>query len=296
MMKTFGIAMLAAGMFLTVGGFDSRDLTAQAQKAGDDVKGARAKELVLDLGDKVTLKLVLIPAGKFLMGSPETEKDRKEDEVQHEVTITKPFYMDVYEVTVDQYAQFVKDTGAKHEAPSFKQTGDHPVVNVSWEDAQAFCQWLSKKSGKTVVLPTEAQWEYACRAGSKTRFNFGDKDEDLCKYGNYCDKSNTNGFPSQDKEHSDGFDKTAPVGSLKPNAWGLYDMHGNAWEWCADFYAAYAGAGADPTGPKDGGLRVLRGGSWGGGPGICRSAIRDWNLPGRRGGRGFRVAAGVDLP
>ena len=283
--------------------------------AGECLAGGKApgeaawgKELTLDLGNKVMLKLVQIPAGKFLTGSPKGEKDRQDDEgllpgqwvngdAQIEVTISKPFYMGVYEVTVDQFAAFVKDAGQKHDWPDFKQTGDHPVVNVSWDDAQAFCKWLSKKIGKTVVLPTEAQWEYACRAGSKTRFSFGDKDEDFCKYGNYCDKSNTDGFAWQDKEHSDGFAKTAPVGSLKPNAWGLYDMHGNVWEWCSDWYAAsYATAAAntDPTGPANGGLRVLRGGSWCSSPGCCRSAYRFWNYPGVRGvdyGRfGFRVA------
>ena len=200
-------------------------------------------------GGGVKGEFVLIPPGWFLMGSPETEKDRCVNEVQHKVTISKAFYMGVYEVTVDQYAQFVKNSGYKTDAekdgwsadfeiiegkvtvkkangcswrnPGFDQKGVHPVVCVSWGNAQAFCKWLSKKTGNTGVLPTEAQWEYACRAGTNTRFSFGDKDEDLCKYGNYCDESNTNGVPWQDNEHRDGFDKTAPVGSFKPNAWGL---------------------------------------------------------------------------
>src|ERR1035437_1531177 len=149
MMKTLSLALLVAGMFLAVVGYVSKDSTAQAQAAGAGA-AAKPKELVLDLGDKVTLKLVQIPAGKFLMGSPKDEKDRQDDEVQHEVTISKPFYMGITHVTVDQYAQFVKDTGQKHEEATLKQTGDHPVVNVSWDDAQAFCQWLSKKTGKTV--------------------------------------------------------------------------------------------------------------------------------------------------
>ena len=112
------------------------------------------------------------------------------------------------------------------------------MVDVSWDDASAFCKWLSKKTGKTVVLPTEAQWEYACRAGSKTRFSFGDKDSDLGDYAWYSD--NSGGM-------------THPVGQKKPNAWGLYDMHGNAWQWCSDSYGPYAAADkTDPTGPKDG--------------------------------------------
>ena len=308
MMTTLGLAMLVLGMFFAVVGGDSRESTAPAQQAGAR-GGAGGQELTMDLGDKVTLKLVQIPAGKFLMGSPKDEKDRPDNEglapgewvngsPQIEVTISKPFFMAVYEVTVDQYAQFVKDTGQKHVEPEFKQAGDHPVVMVSWNDAQAFCQWLSKKAGNTVVLPSEAQWEYACRAGTTSRFSFGEKDEDLCKYGNYCDKSNTNGFPWQDKEYSDGFDKTAPVGSFKPNTWGLYEMHGNVWEWCSDWYAEnYAVAAAtDPTGPAEGTLRVLRGGSWYIIPADCRSASRAGIVPGNRSGNdGFRVAVAADV-
>ena len=299
MMKTVAVALLVVGMLLVAVALDNS--TAQAQPDGADAT-TKPKELVLDLGDKVTLKLLQIPAGKFLMGSPKDEKDRGDDEgmppgkwvngsPQFEVTISKPFYLGVYEVTVAQYAQFVKDTGQKHEEPDFKQPGDYPVVNVSWDNAQAFCAWLSKKTGKTVTLPTEAQWEYACRAGSKTRFGFGDKEEELGDYAWYDGNS-------MDKDK--GAKMTHPVGQKKPNAWGLYDMHGNVWEWCADYYGEYTGAGADPTGPKDGGLRVLRGGSWNFNPRICRSADRDGSNPDYRNvDGGFRVAvasAGVDLP
>lgn len=235
------------------------------------------KKLTLDLGNNVTLKLVLIPAGTFLMGSPETVKDRFKGEVQHEVTISKPFYLGVTHVTVAQYAQFVKDTGRKHEEPSFKQAGDHPVVKVNWDDAQAFCQWLSKQTDKTVVLPTEAQWEFACRAGTKTRFSFGDKDINLGDYSWYVVNSAK---------------RTHPVGQKKPNAWGLFDMHGNAWQWCADFYGPYAAADkTDPTGPKEGNIRVARGGSWIAEPPACRSAFRCRNFPNNRAGEfGLRVA------
>jgi len=299
MMKNLGMAMLAIGIILGVFAYVSRDSAAQAQAGG--AGAAKPKELTLDLGDKVTLKLVQIPAGKFMMGSPKDEKDRQDDEglppgkwvngnPQIEVTISKPFYLGVTHVTVGQYAQFMKDTGQKHEEPSFKQTGDHPVVNVSWDDAQAFCQWLSKKIGKSVVLPTEGQWEYACRAGTTTRFSFGDKDDDLGDYAWYAGNS-------MDKDK--GAQMTHPVAQKKPNAWGLYDMHGNAWQWCSDYYAEYTGAGTDPTGPKDGGLRVLRGGSWSGDPRGCRSAVRYWSGPGGRfvyfGFRVAVVAAGVDL-
>jgi len=198
--------------------------------------------------------------------------------------------MGVYEVTQEQYEQVIGKN------PSIFKGAKNPVENVSWDDAVEFCKKLSQKTGKTVSLPTEARWEYACRAGTKTRFGFGDKDEDLCKYGNYCDKSNTPGRPWQDKDHNDGFDKTAPVGSLKPNDWGLYDMHGNVWEWCSDWYAdSYANAkNVDPAGPDSGSLRVLRAGGWDADPQSCRSAGRYWDSPVHRYGFvGFRVA--VDL-
>ena len=233
----------------------------------------RAKELTLDLGDQVTMKLVLIPAGRFLMGSPETEEDRDKGEVLHAVTISKPFYMGVYEVTVSQYAQFVKATGQEHNEPEFKQTGNHPVVNVDWNAIQAFCKWTSSKTGKTVVLPTEAQWEYACRAGTKTRFGFGDKAEDLHTYANYCNKSLTK--KRKDAERGDGFAETAPVGSLKPNDWGLYDLHGNVAEWCSDGYGDYKRqAVTDPAGADRSLFGVVRGGSWVHELKYCRSASR----------------------
>src|ERR1035437_9439728 len=199
-----------------------KESTAPAQPAATRA-AAGAKELTLDLGNKVTLKLVQIPAGKFLMGSPETEKDRGKDQVQHEVTISKPFYMGSTHVTVDQFAAFVKDSGYKTDAekdgwsygfeikdgkiavrtvngcswrnPSFDQKGDHPVVQVSWNDAKAFCDWLSKKRGRTVMLPTEAQWEYANRAGATTAYPWGDNPDDGKGWGNCADQSLKNKLP-----------------------------------------------------------------------------------------------------
>ncbi|MCY2926365.1 MAG: formylglycine-generating enzyme family protein, partial [Planctomycetota bacterium] len=206
--------------------------------------GGPPKELTLDLGNKVTMKLVLIPAGKFMMGSPETEKDRQPDEgPQHEVTISKPFYMGVYEVTQAQY-EAVMGTN-----PSAFKGSENPVEQVSWDDAVEFCKALSAKTGKAVRLPTEPQWEYACRAGTKTRFGFGDDDTDLRDYAWFSGHS---------------LSKTHPVGEQEPNAWGLYDMHGNVWEWCSDYYAdSYANAKTtDPQGPGSGTDRVLRGGGW----------------------------------
>ena len=282
MMKALGLAMV---MLMAAGSALAADTAVPVAQP--------VKELKLDLGNGVSLKLVQISAGKFTMGSPETEKDRYKNETQHEVTISKSFYMGVTEVTQEQYEAVMGNNPSKYKGKT------NPVETVRWDDAVAFCKKLSQKTGKTVQLPTEAQWEYACRAGNRIRFSFGDKEEDLHKHGNYCDKSNTDGSDWQDKEHGDGFDKTAPVGSLKPNAWGLYDMHGNVWEWCQDWYAEYpAGAVTDPTREVNSGLRVVRGGSWYNNPPNCRSAYRRRvNAVDRNDASGFRVvvlAAGVD--
>jgi len=330
MTETIGIAMtvIGAAWWVLAAGADGPSTQPATQPSSAPTHDA--KELTLDLGNKVTMKLVQIPAGKFMMGSPETEKDRDKDEVQHEVTISKPFYMGVTHVTVDQFAAFVTDSGYKTDAekdgwsvgfevkdgkiivekmngcswrnPSFDQKGDHPVVQVSWNDAKAFCDWLSKKSGKTVVLPTEAQWEYACRAGTRTAYPWGDDPDDGRGWANCTDQSLKKKLPNEpDKvkffSWDDGFVFTSPVGSFKPNAFGLYDMIGNAGEWCSDWYDKdyYANANnVDPQGPGSGSSRVLRGGSWGCGPQFCRSASRDWLTPDvRRFNVGFRVS--VDL-
>lgn len=230
-----------------------------------------AKELILDLGKKVTMKMVLIPAGKFMMGSPEGEEGRFNNEgPQHEVVISKPFYMAIWEVTQEQYEQIMGKN------PSKFQCKANPVEMVSWEEATEFCKKVSAKTGKTVRLPTEAEWEHACRAGSKTRFGFGD-DDDLGDYAWYKNNSDS-------KPHT--------VAQKKANNWGLYDMHGNLWEWCSDWYAdSYANASkSDPTGPACGSYRVLRGGCWSNSPQGCRSALRGGGSPVNRCDvSGFRV-------
>lgn len=230
------------------------------------------KTISLDLGKNVTLKLTLISPGKFLMGSPADEAGRDEDEgPQREVVISKPFYLGVHEVTQEQYAAVME---AK---PSKFTDGAKPVESVSWDEAVEFCQRLSRRTNQAVTLPTEAQWEYACRAGTKTRFSSGDDDRQLSTYARY----------------SQGADAgTAVVGAKKPSAWGLFDMHGNVWEWCADWYAgSYVNAPTqDPTGPALGQFRVLRGGSWGNTSDGCRCATRNKSLPDvRYNGIGFRV-------
>ncbi len=231
-----------------------------------------AKYLTLDLGKGVTMKLVLIPAGSFLMGSPRSDLDREEDrreEPQHKVTISKPFYMGLTEVTQEQYEAVIGKNPAEFRGAK------NPVEQVSWDDGVAFCKALSKKGGKTVRLPTEAEWEYACRAGTKTRFYFGDDDKQLGDYAWYFGNSG---------------EKPHPVGQKKPNPWGLHDMHGNVWEWCADWEAAYsAEEQVDPQAPALGGPRVLRGGSWYSDPDECFAAdrvrfnpIMRWNYIGFR--------------
>ena len=248
----------------------------------------------------------------------------KDEHPQHRVRITKPFYLGTYHVTRGQFRQFVKDSGYKTDAgkgetpgafgwdsdkkefgfnakyswrnAGFEQTDEHPVVNVSWNDAMAFCNWLSKKEGKSYRLPTEAEWEYACRAGTTARHYSGDDPESLAKVGNVADATLKAKIPDWKCtiKASDGYVFTAPVGKFKSNAFGLYDMHGNAWQWCVDWYGVeyFAKSTADdPTGPDSGDVRVLRGGSWSRGPNSGRSAYRDWRAPGDRYyDAGFRVA------
>lgn len=347
MRETLGMTMIVLGVLFGVVGSDRMEAEAKAQEVAP-ADNAGHKELSLVLGDKVTLKLVQIPAGKFLMGIPEEEEravvkeavaagipevlvsDLYWNAVQHEVTISKPFYMGITHVTVDQFAAFVKDSGYKTDAekdgrsvgseikdgkigfkmmngcswrnPSFDQKGDHPVVQVSWNDAKAFCDWLSKKSGKTVVLPTEAQYEYACRAGTKTAYPWGDNPDDGNGWANCSDQSLKKKIPNQQHwpffSWDDGYAFTSPVGSFKRNALGLYDLIGNAWQWCEDSNGHHdQGPVTDPTGAADGITRVLRGGSWLVGSCQCHSARRMVRPPnGLSDDAGFRVAlaAGVD--
>jgi formylglycine-generating enzyme required for sulfatase activity len=224
--------------------------------------------------NSIGMKFVLIPAGTFQMGSPKAESGRDEDERQHQVTISQPFYMQTTEVTQGQWQKVMGNN------PSyFKKCGqDCPVEQVSWEDAQEFIKKLNKmeKTDK-YRLPTEAEWEYASRADSKERWSFGDDEAKLEEYAWYSKNSQ---------------DKTHPVGQRKPNAWGLYDMHGNVLEWCQDRYGDYpAGPVTDPTGSASGERRVLRGGSWDSDARYTRSANRDDVNPDYRHlDIGFRVA------
>lgn len=248
------------------------------------------ENIALDLGNRVTMKLTLIPAGEFIMGSDDILANRPDERPKRKVQISKQFYMGIYEVTQEQYEQVMG------ERPSQFRGAFRPVENVSAADCEVFCRKLSARTGKTCVLPTEAQWEYACRAGTTARFSFGDSPEDLHKYGNYCDRSCSSQMAWQDKDHDDGFDETAPVGSYLPNAWGLYDMHGNVWEWCRDGYSRYENANRlDPNGPTGDTQRILRGGAWLSDDMSCRSARRYWGFPSSRDADyGFRVIIAVD--
>ena len=189
------------------------------------------------------VEFVLIPSGEFMMGSPKTERGRSDNEGPvHSVRITRPFYLAKYELAQLQYEAI---TGGN---PSMYKGPKRPVEQMSWEDAATCCTVLAEWTGIEVRLPTEAEWEYACRAGTRTRFSFGDDPE-----------------YSQLREHAwygaDG-DQTHPVGRKKPNPWGLYDMHGNVWEWCLDGGRTYGiGPQTDPRGPEAEG-RVARGGAW----------------------------------
>ena len=241
--------------------------------------------------------MVLIPGGSFVMGSPTTELERGDDEgPQHEVTIS-PFYMGIHPVT---QAEYVKIMGTN---PSEFKGQDLPVEMVSWYDAVEYCNRISQKEGLTPAytingenvswnrsttgyrLPTEAEWEYACRAGTTTPFSTGDNitTEQVNYDGNYPYNNNQKGSYRK---------KTTAVGSFQANPWGLYDMHGNVWEWCWDWYGNYSSAAqADPEGASSRTNRVLRGGSWLNNAQDLRSAYRNRNIPSNRNSLlGFRLA------
>jgi formylglycine-generating enzyme required for sulfatase activity len=233
-------------------------------------------------------QMVVIPSGRFLMGSPPEEPERSEAEgPQHEVQIKAPFAMGVYAVTFDEYDQFC--SAANKPKPSDEKwgRGKHPVIKVSWNDAQTYCKWLTKQSDRVYRLPSEAEWEYACRAGTITPFHFGESsstDQANCN-GNYPSNRSTKGIPRK---------RTVPVGSFAPNAFGLYDMHGNVSEWCWDEWDNnYHGAPTDGScweKRQDALARVLRGGSWFSVAAFARSAARDCYDPDVRSySFGFRV-------
>lgn len=274
-----------------------------------------AAEQPKTISNSIGMELVLIPKGTFAMGSPLSELGSKDNERQHEVTISKDYFLCIHEVTQAQYERVTgrnpsqfnghvlaeRVPAKKHpvtgrtieEAKIIpKDTSSFPVDSVTWDDAVYFCKRLSslpeeRKAGRVYRLPTEAEWEYACRAGSKTLFSFEGSKTTLDEYAWYRQNSSENA-----RSH-----RPHPVGKKKPNSWGLYDMHGNLLEWCQDWYAEYPEASlTDPTGPSSGSdslgdRRVLRGGCFGWDAMHCRSATRNSCSPSYRSNRhGFRVA------
>ncbi len=278
-----------------------------------EVERKRKKYQKRKVTNSLGMEFVYIPPGTFIMGSPSGEKGREKDEKQHRVTLTKGFYMQTTEVTVGQWREFILDSGYKTQAetgggawigsgskwekkngyywdnPGFSQSESHPVTCVSWNDVWEFINWINRKEGKSYKLPTEAEWEHAGRAGSTTAFANGDISEIKCGYdlnlnamGWYCYNANK---------------RTHPVAQKNANAWGLYDMHGNIWEWCQDSCEwkngvvndTYRDGIVDPLN-TNGSSRVSRGGCWDDNARHCRSANRRGCPPGDRAtDMGFRL-------
>jgi formylglycine-generating enzyme required for sulfatase activity len=229
------------------------------------------------------MRFVPISTGTFTMGEGKTA---------HQVTLTQAFHLGQHEVTQEQYESVMGTNPSKSKGPQ------NPVENVSWADAVEFCRKLSampaeKKAGYVYRLPTEAEWEYACRAGTKTTYSFGDSESELGAYAWYGNNSGDQQIDAlniwntdQDnygKRLLDNNCRTHPEGEKKPNLWDLYDMHGNVWEWCQDWYGDYpSGAVTDPTGPASGDSRVLRGGAFNSRTSYVRSANRNYNQPDTR--------------
>ena len=225
--------------------------------------------VIIEIGQNVKLEQMLISAGKFVMGSPVSLFEPSDGETQHEVTLTKPFYLGKYAVTQEQYEAVMGNN------PSTIKGTTLPVTNISWDDCQEFIKKLNAKTHGGFRLPTEGEWEFACRAGTITAYSFGD--EITPKKANYRDSK---------------IGEPVAVGSYKPNAFGLYDMHGNVWEWCEDWFGDYpTGAVADPVGPAEGKDRILRGGSYTSDVSTARSYYRLTGLPTFRiNFAGFRLA------
>ncbi len=229
--------------------------------------------------NSIDMKLVVIPAGQFIMGSPESEPGRFDGETQHTVTLTKPFSIGVHQVTQSQYETVMGSNPSKYKG------ANNPVEMVRWDDAVAFCEKLSalpaeRAAGRVYRLRTEAEWEYACRAGTTTAYSFGDDESQLGEYAWVFKNSEQTPFA---------------VGTKLANPWGLYDMHGNVWDWCSDWYGPYAiEAASDPQGATTGLSRVLRGGCWYYDAAYCRTASRDAAKAADHSGiRSFRVALTV---
>ncbi len=244
-----------------------------------------------DYTNSLGMAFVKIPPGTFMMGSPGDEAHRDQDEVRHQVTLTRPFYMQTTEVTLAQWWELMgkKFFGRR------KGDSDKPVSRVSWFDCMEFIDKLNQRGEGKYRLPTEAEWEYACRAGTQTAYFWGEEiDCTRAMYSNNPMKSDECTPYARSRHFKPA--GPAPAASYPPNQWGLYDMHGNLWEWCSDWYGDYpARAAKDPKGPPSGTKRVRRGGSWYKYGWYCRSANRNMGHPAiKLGTLGFRVVREVD--
>jgi formylglycine-generating enzyme required for sulfatase activity len=264
------------------------EVDAPAITPGDGlaVSPNQPREVLVELGDNLYMRLAPVKAGTFMMGSPRSEVDRQDDETQHEVTISKPFLIGVCAVTQEQYAFLMGKNPSE-----FRRDVQNPVENVTWDEAAEFCRVMSEKTGKKVKLPTEAQWEYACRAGTVTPFHTGETI--ATGLANYDGR-----YVYGNGERGENRKMTTPTAAFLPNDFGLYDMHGNVQEWCSDWYdrnTYTSAARKDPTGPAEGSFRVVRGGSWFHGPLNSRAAIRDCSAPSSRSNYiGFRVVVELE--
>jgi len=288
------------------------DVPSWAHVAPEQIAEAARHGVPVAFENDLGMRFVLIPAGTFVMGSPEGEEGRGDDETQHEVTISEPFYLQVTEVTNEQYRRLVPDHLPPCDGdPLDKGADDLPVVEVSWHEVSAFATWLSGRDegGRTYRLPTEAEWEYACRAGTTGRYFWGSDPADAGTWANVRDRELARWeqrwveagmlqpaaiFPSDD-----GYVLTAPVASFRPNAWGLYDMLGNVAELCADRYARFTSAAqVDAPGPAVGDDRVRRGGTAGQVPALvrCASRLRVDPTMSLDDGTGFRLVSPLPEP
>ena len=264
-----------------MGGETVSDNAVSKQDSGQqETSAAAVPAYPARITNSVGMELALIPAGTFMMGSPESEPGHAAKELLHKITFSHPFYMSVTEVTQAQYEAVMGKNPSKFRGDRY------PVENVSWYDAAEFCRKLSEKEGKTYHLPTEAQWEYACRAGTTTPFSFGNTIN--------TDQVNYHGKYVYGKGKPGRFrGRTVAADAMPPNQWGLIGMHGNVQEWCADWYDQdyyEKSPSVDPPGPASGRLRVLRGGNYVSYPVYCRSAHRFSGSPGHKFMTiGFRV-------
>jgi formylglycine-generating enzyme required for sulfatase activity len=279
------VTILAVAFSLSTSAECGADEPAAAEKAADAMLGKEPGQVREDNG--LRMKLVWCPPGKFTMGSPESEADRRKNEDQVEVTLTKGFWLGKYEVSQAEWKQLIATEPWKRNK-GMPEGDDFPAAAVNWDDGMEFCRRFTERErdagqlpeGWEYTLPTEAQWERACRAGTETKFSFGDDESKLAAHAWFLENAANAGEVYAHR-----------VGQMKPNGWGLYDIHGNVWEWCRDWCGDKLPGGSDPEDTEKGRYRAARGGCWGCTAGLCRSAGRSRFAPSlRMGYMGFRVA------